>query len=99
MSSEQRKIKSFKDFSMQKPTYYKMLNQLVIVGEYKPGFFSSKKSFELIIYYTPLKGKIMDIISDNTDFDTPFKQGDSISDVREWIKKNNYQIRMDKKKI
>jgi len=100
MSSGERKIKNFKDFSMDKPTYYKMLNQLVIIGEYKkPGFFSKKKKFEITIYYTPMKGKIMNIISDNTDIDTPFKQGESISLVRDWVKSNNYEITIDKKRL
>jgi hypothetical protein len=97
--SAERKIKNFKDYSMQKPTYYKMLNKLVITGEHKYGFFSKKKPFEIIIYYTPLKGKIMDIFSNNSEIELPFKQGDNISIVREWYKFNNYHITLDKKKI
>lgn len=98
MSSGERKIKSFKDFSMIKPSYYNMLNKLVVVGEYKPGFFFSKKKFNVTVYYTPLKGKIMDIISDDT-MDVPFNKGDNISVVREWVASNNYEITIDKKKI
>jgi hypothetical protein len=99
MSSGERKIKSFKDFSMIKPSYYNMLNRLVVVGEFKPGIFSRKRKFSLTVYYTPMKGKIMDIISDESNLDLPFNKGDNISVVREWVVSNNYEITIDKKKI
>lgn len=98
MDSGERKIKSFKDFSMMKPTYYNMLNKLVVVGEYKPGFFFAKKKFNITIYYTPMRGKIIDIVSDDT-IKIPFSKGDNISVVREWVTSNGYEITIDKKKI
>lgn len=98
MDSGDRKIKSFKDFSMIKPSYYNMLNKLVVVGEYRPGFFFAKKKFSIIVYYTPMKKKIIDIITDDV-INMPFKRGDNISVVREWIKSNNYEITVDKKKV
>lgn len=99
MSSGERKIKNFKDFSMIKPSYYNMLNKLVVIGEHKPGFFSKKRKFSLTIFYTPLKGKIMDLISDDTHLDPPFTKGDNISVVRDWVASNRYEITIDKKKI
>ncbi len=99
MSSSERKIKKFSDFSMQKPSCYRVSNLLAITGEYKTGLFSKKKKFEIIFYYTPVKGTIMHI-SANVDADFyPFKIYDNISKVRDWVKLNNYEVVIDKKRI
>ena len=95
-----RKIKSYKDFmGAEKPSYFRMLNQMVIVGEYKPGFLSRRRKFEMMVYYTPMKGKIMDIVTDIDPFFYEFRQGGNISEVKDWVSKNGYTITMDKKKI
>lgn len=83
---------------MAKPGYRKLVNQLVIKGKHKPGFFSKTREFELQIYYTPLKKKIIEIIPTGvilSDMDLPFKSGDDISLAREWCKKNNHEVHMD----
>ncbi len=83
---------------MQKPSCYKVSNLLAITGEHKPGFFAKKRKFEIIIYYTPLKGRIMDINAIDIDPSFfPFKNGDNISLVRDWVKLYNYNIVIDKK--
>ena len=97
-TNSDRKIKNFNQFSMERPQYYKILNQLVVIGEYRLGFFSRKKKFSVTIYYTPIKQKILSIISNNIE-DLPFKRGDNISAVRDWVKANNYEVTIDKKKI
>lgn len=100
MSDSGRKIKNFSNFKMGDPSYYKMLNKLVISGEHTPFIFSKKEKFEITIFYTPLKGKIMDIKLNNIEqFDFPFFKGDNISVIREWIKKNGYKVSIDKKRI
>ena len=95
-----RKVKTYKDFmGSEKPSYFRMLNQMVIEGEYKPGFLSKKRKFEMIVYYTPMKGKIMDIVTNMDSYFYEFRQGSNISEVSDWVKKNGYTITMNKKKI
>lgn len=95
--SGDRKIKNFSEFV---PRFRKILNQLFIVGETKGGFFRKSTKFEVQIYYTPLKGKIIELKLDGISNDKlPFKIGDDVKSAREWCDKNGYQITFDKKKF
>lgn len=102
MSSEKRKIKNFDNY-MARPGYRKLMNQLVIKGEYRPMIFSvAKREFELQIYYTPLKNKIIEIVPTGislvdlvNNLDMEFKVGDNISLAREWCKIKNHKVFMD----
>ena len=93
----ERKIKNFSDFV---PKFRKMLNSLFIVGNTKGGLFRKSKQFEVQIYYTPLKGKIIEIKLDGIEQDKlPFKVGDNVTNAREWCSSNGYTITFDRKKI
>lgn len=93
----ERKIKNFSDFV---PRFRKMLNHLFIVGKTKGGLFRKAKDFEVQIYYTPLKGKIIEMKLDGIEQDKlPFKVGDNVSVAREWCSSNGYTITFDRKKI
>jgi len=92
MEDENSKIKKFKEF-MPKKGLKRMMNMIEISGAIKSGFFSKKKNFEMQVYFTPLRGKIFEITSDNINIDKlPFKTGDHIDDVRKWVKENNHEI-------
>ena len=53
-----RKIKGFNEF-MNNSRLHKSLDMTVISGVIKTGFFSKKKKFELFIYHTPVKHKVV----------------------------------------
>ena len=100
------KIKKFSDFmGGVGSNIRRSMNHLVIEGSYKSWFLGKPKSFELHIYYTPMKGTIVDIkfySDDNMTLESlrlDFKIGDSIEFVRKWIEKNNYKIVIDFKRL
>jgi hypothetical protein len=75
----------------------RLLNQIVVVGETKKTFFRRSKRFELQIYFTPVKNKIMIINIQGVDLDYPnlnvdFTVGGSIDDVFNWVEKNGHEI-------
>lgn len=75
----------------------RLLNQIVVVGETKKTFFRSSKEFELQVYYTPIKNKIMIINIEGVELDHPklfaeFKIGDDLEIVLTWIEKYEHQI-------
>lgn len=75
----------------------RLLNQIVVVGKTKKTFFRRAKSFEMQIYFTPIKNKIMIINLEGVDIDHPnlsigFNVGDNIDLVFKWIEKNGHEI-------
>jgi hypothetical protein len=75
----------------------RLLNQIVVVGKTKKTFFRRSKRFELQIYFTPVKNKIMIINIQGVDLDYPnlnvdFTVGGSIDDVFNWVEKNGHEI-------
>jgi len=75
----------------------RLLNQIVVVGKTKKTFFRNSKDFELQIYYTPLKNKIMIININGVELDHPklgitLNVGDNIELVYDWIEKSGHQI-------
>jgi hypothetical protein len=77
------------------------MNHLVIEGEFKNWILGKPKSFELHIYYTPLKGTIVDVkFYSNEDITidsikSDFRIGDNIEVARTWIDKNKYKVTTD----
>lgn len=75
----------------------RLLSQVVIVGKTKKTFWRKSKDFEMQIYYTPVKNKIMLINIEGVDIDNPqlavtFTVGDDVSLVFEWIEKYKHEI-------
>jgi hypothetical protein len=75
----------------------RLLSQVVVVGKTKKTFWKKSKDFEMQIYYTPVKNKIMLINIEGVDIDNnqlsvTFTVGDEISLVFDWIKKNGHEI-------
>jgi hypothetical protein len=75
----------------------KLFNQIVVVGKTKRTFFRRSKKFELQIYFTPVKNKIMVINIEGVDLDHPnlnvdFTVGGNIDDVFNWVEKNGHEI-------
>lgn len=94
--SHNNRIKRFGNF-IPKRKYSKMLNQIFIEGKTGKTLFSKSKDFEMIVYFTPLKGIILDIIIEGTTLldkklNIDFKIGDNIDKALEWVSKNNHTI-------
>ena len=75
----------------------KLFNKIVVVGKTKRTFFRRSKKFELQIYFTPVKNKIMVINIEGVDLDHPnlnvdFTVGGNIDDVFNWVEKNGHEI-------
>jgi hypothetical protein len=73
------------------------LNKVTISGETKKSFWRKSKKFELKIYYTPVKFRIMIIEIVGLELDNPnlfinFKNGDTINLVYDWVSKYNHTI-------
>jgi len=75
----------------------RLWSQVVIVGKTKKTFWRKSKDFEMQIYYTPVKNKIMLINIEGVDIDNPqlavtFTVGDDVSLVFEWVEKYRHEI-------
>jgi hypothetical protein len=75
----------------------RLLSQIVVVGKTKKTLFRKSKDFELQIYYTPVKNKIMIINIEGVKLDHPnldFKIviGDNIDLVFTWVEQNKHEI-------
>lgn len=75
----------------------RLLNQIVIVGKTKKTFFRKSKKFELQIYFTSDKNKIMIINIAGVEINHPklfidFNVGDDVKKVISWIEKYNHEI-------
>ena len=82
--------------------FKKILGQMFISGVIKGTFFRKSKDLELLIFFTPIKGKIVEIIPigfelDEKKINIDFKIGDDISLVRDWCQINGHQITFEKK--
>jgi hypothetical protein len=93
-------IKKYNDF-MGGSNIRRFMNHMVVEGTTKSWFFGKVKSFEIHIYYTPVKKTIVEVkfySDDGLDLESikpEFKSGDNIEIAKKWIEKNNYQIRFD----
>ena len=92
------RIKKFEDF-MTSSKMRRSMNHLIVEGNYKGWVLGKSKPFELHIYYTPLKQIILDMkFYSEIDLDQlniPFKMGDNIQLVKDWVEKNKYEITSD----
>jgi hypothetical protein len=89
-----RKIKRFNEF-MNGPRLHRSLDLTIISGTLKGGFFSKDKPFELYLYHTPVKHKILDHKIVGTTFKElkiSLRVGDGVDMFREWAEKNGYKI-------
>ena len=82
----------------------RLLSQIVVVGKTKKSFFRRSKDFELQIYYTPVKNKIMIIHIDGVKIDHPnlgitIKIGDSMDTVLDWIDSNGHEITFQRNRL
>lgn len=88
-------IKKFDEF-MSSRKFRRMMSQLEITGTTKRGFFSKSITFEIQVYYTPMKKVITAILPLNITIDElPFKRGDHIDVVKDWVKENGYKIEIE----
>jgi hypothetical protein len=75
----------------------RLLNQIVVVGKTKKTLFRRSKDFELQIYFTPVKNKIMIINIEGVSIEHPklfinFKVGDDLERVLDWIQIYGHEI-------
>lgn len=94
---QSNKVKRFSDFVSNMK---RVLNHFEFRGTIKGGLFTKTKEFDINIYYTPLKMKIVELKVENIDEDTlPFKVGDDISIARKWCNDNKCNVILDIKKL
>jgi len=96
------KIKKFKDFMIGVGSNIRRsMNHLIVEGTIKSWLFGKTKSFELHIYYTPLKKTIVDVkfySEDNLTLEQlnpELEIGDSIHEATTWVKKCKFTITSD----
>lgn len=82
----------------------RLLNQIVVVGKTKKSFFRKAKDFELQIYYTSIKNRIMIINIKGVGIEHPnlgikIELGDSMDAVFEWIEKNGHEITFQRNRL
>ena len=73
------------------------LSRLVVTGKTKKSFFSKPIDFELHIFYTPEKHRIIDIVAYGIELDNPklnltFRMSDNVDIARKWIDDNGYLL-------
>ncbi len=73
------------------------LSRLVVTGVTKKSFFFKPIEFELHIFYTPGKKRIMDIVAygiekDNKRLNLTFSVGDDIESAMKWIDDNDHLL-------
>ena len=89
-----RKIKKFNEF-MNGPRLHRSLDLTIISGIIKGGFFTKDRSFEIYLYHTPLKHRIVDhkIIGITLDeLNLSIRVGDSVDIFINWATNKKYKI-------
>lgn len=74
----------------------KSLNMLIVKGVVKGHFLWRDKPFELIVYYTPIKKKVIDynlMGMEIKDLEKDLSIGDEIKEVKDWANKNGYEVK------
>lgn len=87
-------IKKFSEYVVDKK-FRHSLSRLVVTGHTKKSFFSKSIEFELHIFFTPARKKIIELVSYDIEKDNPklnltFKVGDDIELARQWIEDNGH---------
>ncbi len=95
MDGESRRIKKFEEF-MYGSKMRRFLDLTIITGTIKGGFFFGKsKPFELFLYHTQLKHRILDYKMDGaslSELGIDIKVGDYVEDIRKWAESKGYKI-------
>lgn len=95
MDGDSRRIKRFDEF-MYGSKMRRFLDLTIISGTIKGGFFFGKgKSFELMLYHTQLKNRILDYRIEGailSDLGIEIKVGDHIGEFRKWAESKGYKI-------
>jgi len=89
-----RKIKKFYEF-MNGARLNRSLDMTIISGIIKGSFFSKDRSFEIYLYHTPLKHRILDykIIGITLDeLNLSIRVGDSVDIFINWATNKKYKI-------
>jgi hypothetical protein len=90
----ERKIKKFNEF-MNGPRLHRSLDLTIISGIIKGGFFGKDRPFELFLYHTPTRHRLLDhkIVGVTLkELKIEIKVGDSVDFFRNWATKNGYLI-------
>lgn len=80
---------------MNNARLHKSLDMTIIIGTIKGGFFSKDRPFELCLYHTQIKHRILDYkISGATfgDLKIDVKIGDNIEIFRNWASTKGYKV-------
>ena len=100
MNTDENRIKKFDEF-MYGNKMRRFLNLTIISGIIKGGFFFGKdKSFELFLYHTQLKNRVLDFRIDGvslSDLGISIKVGDYVQDIKKWAESKGYKIEEIKK--
>jgi len=95
MDGDSKRIKKFDEF-MYGSKMRRFLDLTIITGTIKGGFFFGKsKPFELLLYHTQLKHRILDYRIDGAtlgDLGIEIKVGDHIDEFRKWAGSKGYKI-------
>jgi hypothetical protein len=95
MDGDSKRIKKFDEF-MYGSKMRRFLDLTIITGTIKGGFFFGKsKPFELLLYHTQLKHRILDYRIDGAtlgDLGIEIKVGDHIDEFRKWAASKGYKI-------
>jgi hypothetical protein len=90
----ERKIKKFNEF-MNGPRLHRSLDLTIISGIIKGGFFGKDRPFELFLYHTPTRHRLLDhklVGIELKELGISIKVGDSVDSFRSWATKNRYTI-------
>jgi len=95
MDDDSRRIKKFDEF-MYGSKMRRFLDLTIITGTLKGRFFFGKsRPFELLIYHTQIKHRILDYRIDGaelSDLGIAIKVGDHIEEIRKWASSKGYKI-------
>lgn len=91
-----KKVKKFSEF-MKDRKFRSSLSRLVIVGKTKKSFFHKPIDFELHIFFTPEKHRILDLVAYGIDLNNPklnidFNIGQNIDVAKNWVENNGHLI-------
>lgn len=95
MDADSRRIKSFEEF-MYGSKMHRRLDLTIISGTLRKGFFFGKeKPFELLLYHTQMKHRVLDYRIEGVslrDLGIDIKVGDRMEDIRNWAESKGYKI-------
>lgn len=90
-----KNVMSFEKF-MYSSKLRKSLGMLAVKGVVKGHLLWRDMPFDIVVYYTPLKKKIIDFDLGGMDMkhlETSFSIGDDIQKIKDWAKEKGYEMR------